>query len=279
MNHVCFVYKYPDIPTAQIRGIQIAEALGAGLMPLSELTRDAAKRYRILVHVKEMPDRDTVARIRDAGVVQVWDPLDRYDWRAIGRYAPYVDAFLAANHTHAVVLRRRYGLPATRIPHHHCNMDEVTIAPDRTPATLGYIGGRDYWPLNRRLVRRLDYPVFSSVETPRPMVEGYLGVDVGFAYRVDANAVSYKPATKLVNFMSFGIPSVLNPETGYLEVARHGEACLYAQSKKEFAVLLDELAGDLPLRRRLGEAGVEAARPYHIRSVAEQYRSFLESLA
>jgi len=278
MKNVCFVYKYETIPTSQIRGLQVAAALGADTLTLAELSRERAGRYRVVVYVKEVPTPDTMARIRDGGVRQVWDPLDRFDWRTMRRHARYVDAFLAANRTHAIELERRYGLSATLIPHQHCNADELTIPRDRTPPTLGFIGGRDHWPLSRRLVRRLPYEVFSTIHTPAPVVDAYLGVDIGFAYREDRHKLSYNAATKLVNFMSFGIPAVLNPETGYLEVSRHDEACLYAQSKREFVRLLERLAADPVLRRRLGEAGIEAARPYHIRAVAEQYRAFLESL-
>ncbi len=278
MNHVCFVYKYATIPTSQIRGIQIADALGADTATLGEVTPELAGRYDTLVYVKEVPEPDTLDRIRDRGVRQVWDPLDRFDWRTMGRHAPYVDALLAANRTHAVELERHYDRPATVIPHQHCNFEEVTIPEGREPPILGFIGGRDHWPVSRHLVERLPYEVFSTVHTPGPVVEAYLRVDVGFAYRLDRHKLSYNAATKLVNFMSFGIPSVLNPETGYLEVSRHDEACLYAQSKQEFVLLLDRLASDPALRRRLGAAGVEAARPYHIRVVADRYRAFLESL-
>lgn len=53
---------------------------------------------------------------------------------------------------------------------------------------------------------------------------------------------------------------------------------LYAHSKAEYAMLLQHLAGDPALRRRIGDAAYEAARPFHITHVAQRYRDFLGSL-
>ena len=127
------------------------------------------------------------------------------------------------------------------------------------------------------------YPIVSNVSRKgergfERLIDAYLAVDIGFAWRADADKMRFNCANKLTNFMSFGIPSVLTPESGYLEYGRHGETVLYAHDKRDFVDLLRWLAEDRDLRRRMGDACYEAARPFHIRCIAERYRRFLAEL-
>lgn len=278
MKEVAFVVRLKSIGSSQVRGVQIAQALDAALLTHKELAAGPVAGLKTIVYVKELPPLALVQRLSDAGVVQVLDALDNYGWRRIGRAAPFLTHFIAANHTHALELTRRFALPATRIPHHHCNFGDEHIPVGREPPTLGYIGGRDHWPESRRIIRRLPYPVLAHHGPGRTLREAYCAVDIGFAWRSGAQKFSYNSAVKLVNFMSFGIPSVLSAETGYVEISRHHEACLYAQSKGEFSMMIEHLATSPALRRQLGEAGRELARPYHIRSIVPQYRELLGSL-
>ncbi|HET9984611.1 MAG TPA: hypothetical protein VFQ38_13525 [Longimicrobiales bacterium] len=277
-----FVYKVSGMDTAEIRGRQIARELGCDTMRLRELTPETAARYDVVVYVKRPAERRVLEEIRRRGVRQVLDPLDNYGWREIGRAARHLDAFIGANLTHAVHLRRRFGLPAAEIPHHHCNFDELRI-PRRTPPTLGFISTPDHWPMNRRLAERTGYPAVSNVSRKgergfERLVEAYLSVDVGFVYRMRPEKMRFNCANKLTNYMSFGIPSVLTPESGFLEYGRHGETVLYAHTKEDFVDLLRWLAADTDLRMRMSDACYDAARPFHISRIAERYREFLASL-
>jgi len=260
-----------------IRGVQIGAALDADVRLLAEFTAEQARAYDCVIYVKELPSPAHLEAVRRAGVRQVIDVVDNFEWRDLARRAPLVDALIAANTTHRVVLEKRFGVPTIEIQHHHCNFAEERIAPDRARPTLGYIGRKDDWWINWWLTRRLGLPLVRDFKH-QSLREQYLGIDIGFAYRSDAQKRSYNSAVKLLNYMSFGIPAVVTPESGFLETARHGVECLFAQSRDEFALLLEHLAEDVTLRRRLGEAGFEAARPYHIRRISERYRRFLAEL-
>jgi hypothetical protein len=275
-----FVYERTGLGSAEIRGRQIAAALGADACRFTELDPARAGGYDVVVYVKRMPPPETVEAVRRGGARQVADPLDNYKWRKVVRVADVMDAFIGANHTHAALLESRFGRPAVRLPHHHCNFDELRITDGRTPATVGYVGDSDHWPQTRRSLRGTDHPLVSLLdgETREQLVEAYLGIDIGVGYRKNPDKARYNSAVKLVNFMSFGIPAVLSAETGYLEVGLHGSTCLFARDAAEVRLLVNRLARDPVWRRELGAAAVEAARPYHIRAVAGQYRSFLESL-
>lgn len=271
-----FVCK--PIGAGQIRGVQIAAALGCDVVPIGEgLTPDAVRDYDVLVYAKELPPTELMRAVHRRGARQILDVVDNYRWRKLARCAPFADALIGANLTHAVELRRRFGRPAVEIPHHHCNLEELRIPPGRTPPTLGYVGRKEEWRISARAVRKLPYPLVSDL-AHRELVATYLRIDIGFAFRKDPLKRSFNSAVKLLNYLSFGIPAVVAPESGFLEVARHGEECLFAQTPAELAMLIEHLAADPELRRRMGEAAFEAGRPFHIRCVAERYRALLRDV-
>jgi hypothetical protein len=221
--------------------------------------------------------------IRGRGVRQVMDPLDNYSRWSLRRAAAFLDAFIGANLTHAIHLQSTYGVPAVELPHHHCNFDELRVPERDGPPTLGFISTPDHWKQNHALAARLGYPIVSNVSRKgergfERLIDAYLAVDVGFAYRMEPDKLRFNCANKLTNFMSFGIPSVLTPESGYLEFGRHGETVLYAHDRRDFVDLLRWLAEDRALRRRMSDNAYEAARPFHISRIAERYREFLRSL-
>src|SRR5687767_11380075 len=141
MKDVAFVIKTANPATSRIRGEQVSAALGSALLRLRELTVAQARAYRVLVYVKKLPPPKLMQQIKDAGVLQIVDPLDNYRWREVRRCVPFTDHFIAANQTHRLYLMREFGVPTIVIPHHHCNPDEVRIPPGREPPTIGFIGG------------------------------------------------------------------------------------------------------------------------------------------
>src|SRR5215208_2295343 len=71
-----FVYKRGGVDTAEIRGKQVAAALGTDAVSMAEFTAELASRYTVVIYVKHLPPREDLARVRDAGVRQVLDVLD-----------------------------------------------------------------------------------------------------------------------------------------------------------------------------------------------------------
>ncbi|MEJ2217687.1 MAG: hypothetical protein P8099_13840 [Gemmatimonadota bacterium] len=161
----------------------------------------------------------------------------------------------------------------------HCNFEEARI-PERSPATLGYVGDSDHWPQTRKALRNTEHRLVSLLdgETREQLVQTYLGIDIGVGFRRHSDKARYNSAVKLANFMSFGIPAVMSVETGYLEVGLHGTTCLFARDAGEMRLLVNRLVRDPVWRAEMGAAAFEAAGAYHIRNVAAQYRSFLEAL-
>ena len=280
MRKTLFAYTRRGMDTAEIRGIQIAEALACDTIQTSELTPDIAAKYDAIIYVKFMPDASVMEQIRARKVLQIVDALDEYRWRKLKRTVEFTNYYIGANQTHAIFLQKTFGKPAIELHHHHTNFEEQHIPFGRTPPAIGYIAGDAHWPRNRRLVAKLPYPLVTSVKRDgrKGLPELYMSVDIGFEWRIDKRKRSLNTANKVVNYMSYGIPSVFAVETGYTEVALHGTHCFYAQTTAEMLMFIEHLASDPGLRRRMGEAGIETARRFHIRRIAEDYRQFLANI-
>ncbi len=269
--------------TAEIRGHQIAAELGSDLVALSDLTPSLAARYDVVIYVKRIPSPRMLDQIKRHGVKQVMDVLDNYSERTAKRASESIDAFIAANLTQAIHLQLKYEVPAVEIPHHHCNFGNVRIPRRSGPPVIGFISTPDGLRRNRLLAKKTGYRFVSNVSRKgvggfETLIETYLATDIGFAYRMDKNKLRFNCANKLTNFMSFGIPSVLTPESGYLEYGRHGETVMYVHTPEDLVLMIRWLGEDPALRVRMGDACLEAARPFHIRHIADRYREFLRWL-
>jgi hypothetical protein len=278
-----FVYKRAGMDTAEIRGRQIAKELGCDSLSLPELSVAAAAKYDVVIYVKRIPDAAILEGVKKARVKQVMDVLDNYSERTIGRAAGFANAFIAANLTQAVYLNLRYGIPSVEIAHHHCNFDNLRIPKRTGRPVIGFISTPDHWPQNLRLAKKTGYEVISNVSRKgaggfEELIKTYLATDIGFTYRMDRDKLRFNCANKLTNFMSFGIPSVLTPESGYLEYGRHGETVLYAYTPDDFVRMIKWLGENPDLRAAMGDACYAAAAPFHISRIADRYREFLRSL-
>jgi hypothetical protein len=281
--HTLFVYKRAGIDTAEIRGRQIAKELGCDSVSLPELTAAVARRYDVVIYVKRIPESDVLSAVKHAGVKQVMDVLDNYSERTAKRASGFVDAFIAANLTQSIHLSLNYGVRTVEIPHHHCNFENTRIPKRTGRPVIGFISTPDHWRQNLRLARKTGYEVVSNISRKGAggfdeLIKTYLATDIGFTYRMDRDKLRFNCANKLTNFMSFGIPSVLTPETGYLEYGRHGETVLYAFTPDDFVNMIKWLGEDVALRTSMGDACYEAAAPFHITRIAQRYREFLRSL-
>jgi hypothetical protein len=103
-----FTYTRGDLASAQVRAVQVAEALGARSFPYS--LQDSLE-CDLVVHVKFPAPEEDMGRLRRAGVIQVLDPLDNYNFRSILKRKPFIDGVIAASLSHQIYLARLFDAP------------------------------------------------------------------------------------------------------------------------------------------------------------------------
>jgi hypothetical protein len=272
---IAFVYTRPDLSSSIVRGQQVATALSAAHFPYA---LDACLAQDVLVYVKLPPSREDMAQLARAGKIQILDVLDNYNLPSLMKRREYLNGLIAASLTHQAFLAQHFSVPVQAIPHHHANFNQVRISiKPAPPLTLGYVGHQDHWPVNR-FITGLGSPVITDFEFHN-LEQTFQCIDIGVALRNDRAKTQFNSSLKLLNFMSFGIPSVLSPELSYLEVARHGEECLYAQDEKDCRTMLRHLAGNFELRRKISARAFARARNFHISRIAAHYKDYLKQFS
>ena len=79
--------------------------------------------------------------------------------------------------------------------------------------------------------------------------------DIGVSYLPDDEWSRGKCGLKVLQYMAAGLPIVANPVGMNREMVEHGVTGFLARTADEWAEAVARLAGDVALRRRMGEAG------------------------
>ena len=89
---------------------------------------------------------------------------------------------------------------------------------------------------------------------------------------------SQKPAVKVLNYMSLGLPVVCDSLPAYRDLGEEEKELLFADTQEEWIAKLGRLLDDAGLRARLGEAARRAAEPWSIDNVVGRYMDLFESM-
>jgi glycosyltransferase involved in cell wall biosynthesis len=108
-----------------------------------------------------------------------------------------------------------------------------------------------------------------------------LGSDIAMECKSLGSYVDYqsqKPAVKVLNYMSLGLPVVCDSLPAYRDLGENEKELLFADTLEEWLRQLGRLLGDEGLRGRLGEAARRAAEPWSIDNVVRRYMELFESM-
>lgn len=89
---------------------------------------------------------------------------------------------------------------------------------------------------------------------------------------------SQKPAVKVLNYLSLGLPVVCDSHPAYRELGENGKQLLFADTLEEWRLQLTRLLDRPTLRLELGEAAKQAAEPFSIDNTARRYVEFFEGM-
>jgi hypothetical protein len=200
--------------SSRIRGEEIAEYAGFKLNPRSGYEND------VLIYVKPTG----FGHIKDGSFIDFLDGLQegRFD---LLKKRPKLIVIATSINSFEVLKKELPQHKITCIPHHHINFDNLTRT-KRVINTCGYIGSpspiafKMYKEIGKA-VRKLGMKFITcfNYKTRQEAIDFYKKIDiliVGAWQLGDPNP--HKIPTKLINAMSFKIPSIAYPLAGYKEI-------------------------------------------------------------
>ena len=232
-----------------------------------------------------------------------------------GDHCELVDAFIVTGVYHQIALKRWFlgeDRPIGIIPHHHTNFASVVNDITKPIKTVGFQGDFSNH-LSRALERKLqhfcdshnlEWLTFYGQKTAKQCVDlPFMEVnniihhqlsliDVGIIFppkRVPGKPppsvhdplfelLLYKPATRLLNFLSHGVPTICYPYISHLEVCVQSGYELFCNDEQCLFDLLERLVRDQGLRQSVFEQGQVIASRYSLDLIAPMYVAFFESL-
>lgn len=216
--------------SSRIRGEEIAEYLGAKLNE---------ERSDVNIYVKNCRTEE----VKDGDYVDVLDDIWIMEWL---KFRPKVKV-IAMSLSHRDWLRSILSNEIVYIPHHHVNFERA-VRTRKEITTVGYIGARQTIK-----VEGFKFVYEKNFKTRQDVIDFYKKIDIQIIGEVPDNP--YYHPTKIINAMSFGIPTVAPKRMGYREVKG-----FYYQNIKELKDGWD------------AERLINEAEKYHISNIAKLYQ-------
>ena len=96
--------------------------------------------------------------------------------------------------------------------------------------------------------------------------------------RTHAPAQSQKPAVKVLNYLSLGLPVVCDSLPAYRELGEDDQQLLFADTLEEWERQLTRLMEDRALRERLSRSGYQVAQSHRIENVCADLADIFQAL-
>ena len=216
--------------SSRVRGEEIAKYLGA---------KFNQERSDVNIYVKGCRKEE----VEDGDYVDVLDDLWMMDWLMD---KPKIKV-IAMSLSHQDYLKSKLKNEIVYIPHHHVNFDRVKRT-RKEITTCGYVGSP-----RKITVKGFKFIYMEAFKTRQDIINFYKKIDIQVIG--DVKDAPYYHPTKIINAMSFGIPTVSPKKMGYREVEG-----FYFQD-------LEELRNGWDADKLIQEA-----EKYHISNIAKKYR-------
>lgn len=196
--------------TSRVRAEEIAAYLGAKLNPPSGYEND------VCIYVKS----SRFDRIRDGDYVDLLDDLYAIEQL---KTRPKVKA-IAMSKPHLEYLQTFLKNEIVYIPHHHINIKRVRRRRKKI-INCGYVGSNPRYDvdINKELGERLkkiglNFIPLYNYATRDDIINYYKKIDLQIIGHFNRLDIPYYHQTKIVNAMSFGIPTIASQRLGYRDV-------------------------------------------------------------
>ena len=246
--------------SSRIRGEEIAAYLGAKLNPIDGFEDDTC------IYVKPT----NLNHISDGDYVDVLDDL--YATEQLKK-RPGIKV-IAMSTPHMEYLRSILQNEIIYIPHHHLNFERAKR--ERTDIIrCGFIGANSIYNKhpNARAAKALEkmgmsFTPLYNFQTREDSVNYLKQIDIQIIPQFDFyQDVPYYHQTKIVNAMSYGIPTIAGPKLGYRDVE---DFYFQAHNLLELVSVVEKLK-DTTFYNELPDRLIQEAEKYHIENIAKLY--------
>jgi glycosyltransferase involved in cell wall biosynthesis len=257
---VRFVFHRKRGGSGEIRGRQMAEHFKARINP-----REWSYDFDVHIWVKQQPSDLTLP---GKHYLDVLDEPRRIPWL---RQHPECGVISSSQTNHEWLKEKLGRDDIVLIPQHHCNFERV-VREREGITTAGVVGGPGAIQIDveelQKALREVGVSEFlwlKDFSNPEKIVEFYKNLDVQIVWRKQNRP--WKNPMKIVNAMSFGIPTIAYPEIAYQEVeGYYWTAKVTRQIKKQ----INNLRKGFDAQQL-----IDKAEEYHIDNIAPLYKKLI----
>ena len=248
--------------SGQIRGLQTSKYFNARLNP------DTGWHYDFDVHVWVKMEPEDIS-LPGKHYLDILDEPRRVPWL---KEHPEIGV-IASSQSGFEYLKEELKNQVLFIPQHHCNFERIVRDRDEL-LVAGVVGGQgaiqcDIDELKENLAMKgiTEFKWLKNPRNPKEIVEFYKTIDVQIVWRSESGDRPLKNPLKIINAMSFGIPTLAYPEIGYQEIEGY---YWRVGNMRDVRKMMDRLTSGFDAQRLIDEA-----EKYHIDNIAPLYRSLL----
>ncbi len=246
--------------TSRVRGEEIAQYLKAKLNPTEGYEKD------VCIYVKF----GQLDRVRDGDYIDLLDDL--YTTQLV-KTRPKIKV-IAMSTPHLEYLRGILKNDITYIPHHHVNFERVRRNRKKV-INCGYIGAVSGYDTNQhRKISKglaeigLNFMPLFHYATRADIVNYYKQIDLQIIGSFNYLDIPYYHQTKIVNAMSFGIPTIASRRLGYKDV----EGFYIPVNNMEELIAAAGKMKDPAQYNEWPEKIIAESEKYHISEIAKLYQ-------
>ena len=249
--------------SGKIRGEQIAKHLGAKLNPKRGFEND------ICIYVKIAPPKNYPKRT----YIDVIEDSLGLRWVQFHPKVGIIASSVSIRDYLTCELNRN---DIVLIPQHHCNFERIKRTRKKV-TTAGIIGNKHSFQysldeLEKKLDKigmKLKTLIKPKFKDRQEVVDFYKDIDIQLIWRPEIDDVLKNPL-KLVNAMSFGIPTVAYPERNF--VVELENYFIKPISISLMITSIDDLKHDSEFYNAWVGIGLQKAEEYHIDNIAKLYK-------
>jgi glycosyltransferase involved in cell wall biosynthesis len=249
--------------TSRVRGEEIAKYLKAKFNPTEGYEND------VCIYVKS----SRFDRIKDGNYVDILDDLYAIEQL---KTRPKIKV-IAMSTPHLEYLQRILKNNVTYIPHHHVNLEKFRRKRKKI-INCGYVGSGSGYDVrvNKEIGKiladiGLNFVPLYHYSTRKDIVNYYKGIDLQIIGSFTHLDVPYYHQTKIVNAMSFGIPTIACRRLGYRDV----EGYYIPVNNMEELIKAAMKMKDPSEYNLWPEKIITESEKYHISQIAKLYRKLV----